>query len=105
ELLYDEGFTVAGAKKRLEAELAEGRFDESLEAAPPRTQPSSKKAASSPPAPQARVSESGGSFLSESASASGAPKASSKGEFPERQRVLKELKEIAKLLDRPRSAH
>src|SRR5262252_4638271 len=27
ELLYDEGFTVAGAKKRLEAEIAEGRLD------------------------------------------------------------------------------
>ena len=25
ELLYDEGFTVAGAKKRLEAEIVEGR--------------------------------------------------------------------------------
>src|SRR3984893_16898847 len=35
ELLYDEGFTVAGAKKRLEAEIAEGRFDEGLSAAPP----------------------------------------------------------------------
>jgi len=35
ELLYDEGFTVAGAKKRLDAELAEGRFDAGLAAAPP----------------------------------------------------------------------
>lgn len=35
ELLYDEGFTVAGAKKRLEAEIAEGRFDDGLAPAPP----------------------------------------------------------------------
>ena len=30
ELLYDEGFTVAGATKRLDAEIAEGRFDDGL---------------------------------------------------------------------------
>ena len=35
ELLYDEGFTVAGAKKRLEAEITEGRFDDGLAPAPP----------------------------------------------------------------------
>src|SRR5215470_14012357 len=35
ELLYDEGFTVAGAKKRLDAEIAEGRFDDGLAPAPP----------------------------------------------------------------------
>jgi DNA-binding transcriptional MerR regulator len=34
ELLYDEGFTVAGAKKRLESEIAEGRFDAGLAPAP-----------------------------------------------------------------------
>src|SRR6478672_5413225 len=34
ELLYDEGFTVAGAKKRLEAEISEGRFDDGLKSAP-----------------------------------------------------------------------
>src|SRR5262249_39460635 len=38
ELLYDEGFTVAGAKKRLEAEIAEGRFDDGLAPAPPLAQ-------------------------------------------------------------------
>jgi DNA-binding transcriptional MerR regulator len=35
ELLYDEGFTVAGAKKRLDGEIAEGRFDAGLAPAPP----------------------------------------------------------------------
>ena len=48
ELLYDEGFTVAGAKKRLEAEIAEGRFDDGLKSAPP---PAEQKAAAKPPAP------------------------------------------------------
>src|SRR5499426_954303 len=38
ELLYDEGFTVAGAKKRLDAEIAEGRFDDGLAPAPPISQ-------------------------------------------------------------------
>jgi DNA-binding transcriptional MerR regulator len=34
QLLYDEGFTIAGAKKRLEAELA-GRADSPQPSAPP----------------------------------------------------------------------
>ena len=48
ELLYDEGFTVAGAKKRLEAEISEGRFDDGLQPAPP---PSEQKKPANPPAP------------------------------------------------------
>src|SRR6476646_3051770 len=48
ELLYDEGFTVAGAKKRLEAEIAEGRFEDGLKSAPP---PAEQKAGAKPPAP------------------------------------------------------
>src|ERR1700738_3632067 len=35
ELLYDEGFTVPAAKKRLAAEIVEGRFDEASAQAPP----------------------------------------------------------------------
>src|SRR5262245_12091579 len=35
ELLYDEGFAGAGAKKRLGAEIAGGRFDAGLAPAPP----------------------------------------------------------------------
>src|SRR5713226_317967 len=38
ELLYDEGFTVAGAKKRLEAEISEGRFDDGRKAPSPAEQ-------------------------------------------------------------------
>jgi len=100
ELLYDEGFTVAGAKKRLEAEISEGRFDEVLKAAPPAAQ--QKKPLTRPlpavkasPAPPPPVSESQrADFLKE-------PPAKTKPEFPERKRVLKELREIASLLDRP----
>jgi DNA-binding transcriptional MerR regulator len=73
ELLYDEGFTVAGAKKRLESEVVEGRFDDGLAPAPPVEE--QKKARKSGPAVVA---------------------------FPERRQVLRELKEIAKLLDRPK---
>ena len=52
ELLYDEGFTVAGAKKRLEAEIVEGRFDGGLAPAPPIAE--QRKAE---PAPAARKAE------------------------------------------------
>src|SRR6478672_13249186 len=55
ELLYDEGFTVAGAKKRLEAEIVEGRFDGGLAPAPPiaeqrkaESAPASRKAEPAP---------------------------------------------------------
>ena len=51
ELLYDEGFTVAGAKKRLEAEILEGRFDEGLAAAPP------VREQRKPPTPASRASD------------------------------------------------
>src|ERR1700686_3418474 len=54
ELLYDEGFTVAGAKKRLESEVVEGRFDDGLAPAPSvDEQKKAKKAAPSTPAPAA----------------------------------------------------
>jgi DNA-binding transcriptional MerR regulator len=65
ELLYDEGYTIAGAKKKLEVELTSGAFgegrdeDESTTAAKaPRPAPPAAASArpapvSSPPAPQA----------------------------------------------------
>ena len=106
ELLYDEGFTVAGAKKRLEAEISEGRFDEGLQAAPPPAQ--QKKAAratGSVPAaiPTTPVVEAGEtSFLSDVPLQSGPAKSAAKasGDFGEKKRVVKELKEIVRLLDR-----
>jgi DNA-binding transcriptional MerR regulator len=115
ELLYDEGFTVAGAKKRLEAEIAEGRFEDGLKAAPPPAEqkqipkppapsPSEQKQTPRPAAPPRPVAASREpelaepAFLSEPTSTSS--HRASPSEFPERKKVLKELKEIVKLLPR-----
>jgi DNA-binding transcriptional MerR regulator len=91
ELLYDEGFTVAGAKKRLDAEMREGRFDGG-EPAPPiaeqRKAVAAAPAARPAPAP-ARPPEDPARI----AAASGAT---------ERRKVIAELKEIVRLLDRSR---
>jgi DNA-binding transcriptional MerR regulator len=99
ELLYDEGFTVAGAKKRLEAEIVEGRFEDGLKTVPP---PAEQKQAPqaqrpSPAAPAATAAAE--SELAEPAFLSEAP-APSSAAFPERKRVVKELKEIVRILDR-----
>ncbi|HEY6065727.1 MAG TPA: MerR family transcriptional regulator [Thermoanaerobaculia bacterium] len=108
ELLYDEGFTVAGAKKRLEAEISEGRFEEGLKPAPPAAQQKKAPAAAAKaaPAPPPPVSESqNAAFLKESSGRGRASGSSARADdFPERKRVLKELREIARLLDRPTRA-
>ncbi|HEV8118944.1 MAG TPA: MerR family transcriptional regulator [Thermoanaerobaculia bacterium] len=107
ELLYDEGFTVAGAKKRLEAEIAEGRFDDGLKSAPP---PAEQKAAAKPSAPPrpappvARPELAEPAFLTEPAAS---PPAKSSPAPPsadslDRKRVVRELREIVKILDRGR---
>jgi DNA-binding transcriptional MerR regulator len=104
-LLYDEGFTVAGAKKRLEAEISEGRFDEDWEPAP------SVAEQKKPAKPAAPLDDSTlPAFLLDAPPVKAAPsppppasaskRAGPTGEFSDRKRVLKELKEIAKLLDR-----
>lgn len=117
ELLYDEGFTVAGAKKRLEAEISEGRFEEGLQSAPPpkeQKRATSSTAASPPPSPSSAarptpVVESGEtSFLSDipltgtprSTGQTAKPSAGASAEFQEKKRVVKELKDIVRLLDR-----
>ena len=51
ELLYDEGFTIAGAKKKLEAELDESGALRAAEPQPVETEPRKK----SRPAPQSRA--------------------------------------------------
>jgi DNA-binding transcriptional MerR regulator len=104
ELLYEEGFTVAGAKKRLEAEMQEGRFDDG-EPAPPLTEQRSamKKSASTevavssaaPPVPQS-------SRIAEPEPAPRKAAASPRSDLPERKQVIRELKEIARLLERPK---
>jgi len=92
QLLYDEGFTVAGAKKRLEAEIQDGRFDDGgkapliaeqrrkLEEKAERVEPKPAPVAAAP-AP-ARAAEPPG--------------------FGERRTVINELKEIVRLLERPK---
>jgi DNA-binding transcriptional MerR regulator len=117
ELLYDEGFTVAGAKKRLEAEIAEGRFDDDLEMAPP---PAAQKKTPAASAPSAAVAESPtADFLldvpavtrktasaqtvaaaSAPAPTAATPAARTAADFPDKKRVVRELKEIVKILDR-----
>jgi DNA-binding transcriptional MerR regulator len=83
ELLYDEGFTVAGAKKRLEAEIVEGRFDQGLAPAPPVAE--QRKAAAPVPAPK---------------KAAPAPSPKADSDLLDRRSVVRELKEIVKMLDR-----
>ncbi|HEX6902708.1 MAG TPA: MerR family transcriptional regulator [Thermoanaerobaculia bacterium] len=64
ELLYEEGYTIAGAKKKLEAELAAGGVGEAVAVeddaqepaeAPPPAKKASRKAAPPPPEPQAAM--------------------------------------------------
>jgi DNA-binding transcriptional MerR regulator len=105
ELLYDEGFTVAGAKKRLEAEIAEGRFEEGLQAAPPPVE--QKKVGKPPSPPQPPAAAAPGPKLAEPAFLSEATVAHEAATpaaptFRERKQVLRELKEIVRILDRGR---
>ena len=97
ELLYDEGFTVAGAKKRLEAEIVEGRFDGGLAPAPPIRRATQGGARAR--GPQSRCA---GAARRRTRKTTGhhepAPAEPSPG-F-DRKVVLKELKDIVKLLDR-----
>lgn len=98
ELLYDEGFTVAGAKKRLEAEIAEGRFDQGLAAAPPLRDQRRKGSM-----PQSRATDQP-SLLKVGAPTPGQSPAKSAETPPaapefDRKTVVRELKEIVKLLE------
>lgn len=51
QLLYEEGYTIAGAKKKLETELASGSLDE--EATAPAEEPAAVEASFSAPEPRA----------------------------------------------------
>jgi DNA-binding transcriptional MerR regulator len=107
ELLYDEGFTVAGAKKRLEAEIAEGRFDDGLAPAPPvseqRKAPAAKRAGlAAPPPPKAATPQT--PLFKAGGAAPAAPptrETSASTDF-DRKRVVRELKEIVQMLQRPK---
>lgn len=111
QLLYDEGFTVAGAKKRLEAEIQEGRFDEGVkpsERAEPRAEPQSEAVAgprpvarpqAPPPPPPAKAADPAPVPVARSPAT---PSAVTQTDFPERRAVIRELKEIVRLLERPK---
>jgi len=96
QLLYDEGFTVAGAKKRLDAEILEGRFDDSGKAPASRPATVAEVKLSSPPTPPAAV-------VPPQRDPKPAPvNVAQPASFPERKAVIKELKEIVRLLEKPK---
>lgn len=99
ELLYDEGFTVAGAKKRLEVEILEGRFDDG-EKAPPLVE--QKRKLEEPRRPVAVPSRTEPVRVVPSLRAARA--ASESSGFPDRKNLIRELKEIVKLLSRSNRA-
>jgi DNA-binding transcriptional MerR regulator len=98
QLLYDEGFTVAGAKKRLDAEILEGRFDDSGKASASAARPATVADVrlSLPPIPPAAVAP------PQSAPKPAPVNVAQPTSFPERKAVIKELKEIVRLLEKPK---
>jgi DNA-binding transcriptional MerR regulator len=111
ELLYDEGFTVAGAKKRLDAEITEGRFDDGLTPAPPVSE--QRKAAAPAPAPsrkaekpeRAAAKAAAQPTLLSAVESAPAPRPAAPSGPPglDRKGVVRELKEIVRMLDRSRA--
>lgn len=115
QLLYDEGFTVAGAKKRLEAEISEGRFEDGAKAPPiagerrkveervelpePKPEP---KLGPTVAAPTAAPAPAPASRATPPPPAPTPVRAAEPSGFPERKTVIKELKEIVRLLDKPK---
>jgi|CXWL01.1.fsa_nt_gi DNA-binding transcriptional MerR regulator len=103
-LLYDEGYTIAGAKKKLEAELevaARGLFAEPVEAVEPADAPEVEPALPSPaPVKARRESRSVAASQPEAASASGA-----NADFPASSPpgAVAPASEIAPALDTPAS--
>ena len=116
QLLYDEGFTVAGAKKRLEAEISEGRFDDGEKAPPtteqrrkveervalpePRPVPKPTPVAVTPPPTPAPRPAPPPVVAPPPAPAPTPVRAAEATGFPERKTVIRALKEIVRLLDR-----
>ena len=102
ELLYDEGFTVAGAKKRLDAEITEGRFDNGLAPAPPVAE--QRKSAAAPATPKKAEKPEGAAARPAPpvvAERRSAPRAAV-SDF-DRRSVVRELREIVRMLDRSRA--
>jgi DNA-binding transcriptional MerR regulator len=110
QLLYDEGFTVAGAKKRLDSEIQEGRFDNGDQAAPaaagkrkledeplvaPKTAAKTSAAVAAPSPPPRAATPAPAPGVS-----AAPPPAAPVTSFPERKTVIRELKEIVRLLEK-----
>jgi DNA-binding transcriptional MerR regulator len=93
ELLYDEGFTIAGAKKKLDAEIRDGRFEKETGGAKRETK-SPVAAAPEPSAPGPRREERAAPPEKKPATIQAAPESS-----VDRKRLLRELKEIVAMLD------
>jgi DNA-binding transcriptional MerR regulator len=120
QLLYDEGFTVAGAKKRLEAEIQEGRFDNGGQAPPaasskrkledelitpvapaaarPMPAPAPPPRAVSVTPPPARPAAPAPPVAA--AAAPPPPAREVPTSFPERKAVIRELKELVRILEK-----
>jgi DNA-binding transcriptional MerR regulator len=104
ELLYDEGFTVAGAKKRLDAEITEGRFDDGLAPAPALAEQRKSAEPAAPakkperPAPKPEAQP---PLLKVAPGQSSAKGPATSADF-DRKTVVRELKDIVRMLDRPR---
>lgn len=112
QLLYDEGFTVAGAKKRLEAEIQEGRFDgekpgtgkaavkaeANVEAPAPRPVAVPPPPTPPPASPPAKAPSPSPPVVK----ATSPPPPEVMHGFPERRAVIKELKDIVRLLEKSR---
>jgi DNA-binding transcriptional MerR regulator len=104
QLLYDEGFTVAGAKKRLEAEIQEGRFDNGGQAAPIAAQKQKLEDVEIAPRPVAKARAVIAVPAPRSPTSAAPPAPTPVREptsFPERKAVIRELKEIVRLLEKP----
>ena len=106
ELLYDEGFTVAGAKKRLDAEIAEGRFDDGLAPAPPVAEQRKPAAEATSKKPAREVAKPATAppllRVADEAQAPPRPAPPAAPGF-DRKGVLRELRDIVRLLDRSRA--
>lgn len=81
QLLYDEGFTIAGAKKKIDAEITGGAFEEAGAKAAPRP---ARAATADPP---------------EIVRASAIAPAARKAPTVDPKTVVKELREVLKMLE------
>jgi DNA-binding transcriptional MerR regulator len=110
QLLYDEGFTVAGAKKRLEAEIQEGRFDNGGQAPPAAAKRKLEDELITPvavrpvpaPAPPPRAVPPVPAPAKPVAAAPAPPPPAREvpTSFPERKAVIRELKELVRILEK-----